>query len=343
VYYHGNSPCLGVYRTCFRPDGVTPEGPTRQLDVPFDLANVDVARGGDGYVMVGDTLGLPDLREIRALESLDGLTWQPLRGTADGLLVKAESGIVFTPHIADVSDDRLTIMFASRSSLELEADGNVLHRWTLRTPGAATAWTVESEAETGGADDLDPSGDGSADRSPVTADVASSDLEDTRADPPGADGDARPRVPVVARPDSEPPHLAGTEVAEREPSPEGAPRSPARDGRDQARLGAPGADGVEADRAGASDAPADTIRPPAEASACPDPGDPLPPAAHPERPDERERLARRSVDVDEGAIGVTGGCADEWRARAAATGASVGLDEAVSVVTAGSPEEPPKP
>jgi hypothetical protein len=135
VYFHGNSPCLGVYRTCFLPDGVSVARPTEQLSLPFGLANVDVARSAGRYVMVGDMLGLTTFLEIRGVESDDGESWRPLSGTADGLLVQADEGVVFTPHIGDVWNDTLTLLFTTRSSFDTVTENNVLHQWTVRPEG----------------------------------------------------------------------------------------------------------------------------------------------------------------------------------------------------------------
>jgi len=136
VYYHGNSPCLGVYRTCFAPDGVTVVKPTRQLSVPYQLANVDVSFQGGRYVMVGDYLGLPTLLEIRALESTNGKTWRPLRGTVDGLLVRSEEGLVFTPHVSWRRGSFMTLLFSTRTSLTDLDQNTLLHRWTIWTPSS---------------------------------------------------------------------------------------------------------------------------------------------------------------------------------------------------------------
>lgn len=134
VYFHGNSPCLGVYRTCFLPDGVSVARPTQRLALPFELANVHVTYQDGRYLMVGDMLGLADFLQIRALESADGRAWRPLRGTTDGVLVRADAGVVFTPHVSYRQGDMFTILFSTRSSLgELDED-NVLHRWTIWTP-----------------------------------------------------------------------------------------------------------------------------------------------------------------------------------------------------------------
>jgi hypothetical protein len=132
VYYHGNSPCLGAYRTCFEADGTTVARPTEALSLPFGLANVDVARLDDRYVMVGNLLGLPTFSEIRGVESPDGRTWVPLRGTEDGVLVRAEAGVVLTPHVSWLGPRALTLLFTTRSSLLTLLEDNVLHRWTLR-------------------------------------------------------------------------------------------------------------------------------------------------------------------------------------------------------------------
>ena len=132
VYYHGNSPCLGAYRTCFEANGTTVARPTEALSLPFGLANVDVAKLDDRYVMVGNVLGLTTFSEIRAVESRDGHTWRPLRGTEDGLLVRAESGLVLTPHVSSLGPRALTILFTTRSSLMTLLEDNVLHQWTLR-------------------------------------------------------------------------------------------------------------------------------------------------------------------------------------------------------------------
>ena len=134
VYYHGNSPCLGVYRTCFERDGETVARPTAQLDLPFGLANVDVSRRGTGDVMVGAALGLADFVEIRAVESDDGHTWRPLSATDDGLLVRADTGVVFTPHIDWLGDAALVLSFTTRSSLDVLLEDDVLHRWTIQLP-----------------------------------------------------------------------------------------------------------------------------------------------------------------------------------------------------------------
>jgi hypothetical protein len=133
VYFHGNSPCLGVYRSCFLPDGLTMARPTEQLSLPFGLVNVDVFRADDRYLLVGDTLGLASFTEIRALESVDGQTWQPLNNTEDGLVVRAEKGVVFTPHIASVSGSVLTLLFSTRASFDVSDGPNALHRWTIDT------------------------------------------------------------------------------------------------------------------------------------------------------------------------------------------------------------------
>lgn len=209
VYYHGNSPCLGVYRTCFRLDGVTPAGRTEELELPFELANVDVVRAGRRYVMVGDALGLPDLLEIRALESADGRTWQPLRGTGDGLLVRADSGIVFTPHIADVSDDGVTVMFASRSSLELAGEGNVLHRWTLQTPGPG--WTTAIEPDTEG---VEPPGPDAPLRDVDTRDVSPEvpDAQVVEVPPPHAEARAALSAAGAPQHDADSDFERGTEL-----------------------------------------------------------------------------------------------------------------------------------
>jgi hypothetical protein len=133
VYFHGNSPCLGVYRSCFLPDGLTMAQPTEQLSLPFGLVNVDVFRADDRYLLVGDTLGLASFTEIRALESVDGQTWQPLHNTDDGLLVRAGNGVVFTPHIASVSGNVVTVLFSTRASFDVSDGPNALHRWTIDT------------------------------------------------------------------------------------------------------------------------------------------------------------------------------------------------------------------
>jgi len=135
VYFHGNSPCLGVYRTCFLPDGVSVARPTKQLSLPFGLANVDVTRSAGRYVMVGDMLGLTNFIEIRGVESADGERWQPLAGTSDGLLLHADEGVVFTPHIGGVWNDTLTLLFTTRSSFDTVTEDNVLHQWTVRPEG----------------------------------------------------------------------------------------------------------------------------------------------------------------------------------------------------------------
>ncbi len=132
VYYHGNSPCLGAYRTCFEANGTTVARPTEALSLPFGLANVDVAKREDRYVMVGNLLGLTTFSEIRAVESRDGLTWEPLRGTDDGLLVRTESGLLLTPHISWLGPRTLTLLFTTRSSLHTLLEDNMLHQWTLR-------------------------------------------------------------------------------------------------------------------------------------------------------------------------------------------------------------------
>ena len=137
VYYHGNSPCLGVYRTCFMPDGVSLARPTQRLSLPFGLANVDVTYQEGRYVMVGDVLGLDSFVQIRALESADGRAWRPLRGTTDGLLVRADTGVVFTPHVSWRQGNVLTVLFSTRSSLGTLDEDNLLHRWTIWTPSFA--------------------------------------------------------------------------------------------------------------------------------------------------------------------------------------------------------------
>ncbi len=136
VYYHGNSPCLGVYRTCFQPDGITLARPTRELSLPLPLANVDVSFQGGRYVMVGDFLGLSNFLEIRALESTEGETWRPLRGTDDGLLVRADAGIVFTPHVSWRDGNTMALLFSTRSSLTNLEENTILHRWTISVPPA---------------------------------------------------------------------------------------------------------------------------------------------------------------------------------------------------------------
>ena len=56
-------------------------------------------------------LGLSNFLEIRALESTEGENWRPLRGTADGLLVRADTGTVFTPHVSWRDGKTMVLLF----------------------------------------------------------------------------------------------------------------------------------------------------------------------------------------------------------------------------------------
>ena len=87
--------------------------------------------------MVGDALGLTDFLEVRALESADGLAWRPLRGTSNGLLVRANSGVVFTPHVAWRMGSLINLLFVTRSSFAVISYTN---NWVYVVFAAVGSW-----------------------------------------------------------------------------------------------------------------------------------------------------------------------------------------------------------
>ena len=135
LWWHGTVPLLGMYRACFADDGIMQVTPTEPLTVPFQLLGPDAAWLPDGrLLMVGSPYGREGFFYLAALESYDGLTWTPLTGTTDGLLLSTPGDeIIITPRVTVRPSGNIQILFISRPEL-LSLGQTTVHEWKIELP-----------------------------------------------------------------------------------------------------------------------------------------------------------------------------------------------------------------